>query len=83
MKYSKGEWSIVGLGITYQIYSQGRKNSIAECIYNKGNAQLISAAPELYEALKLVTKFSLIREGCIPIDIIKKIEQALGKAKGD
>ncbi len=50
MNYTKGTWTILRHGLTYQIYCG--KYRVAAGIYNKNNAHLIASAPDMHEALK-------------------------------
>ena len=57
MNYTKkGEWILKQHGITSKILSGDYV--VAEGIFNKANAHLIAAAPEMYEALKAVLEGS-------------------------
>ena len=82
MNYTKGEWEInrlgkIGMPHTYQIFCDGYK--VAGAIFNKANANLIAAAPDMYEALKSVLPL-ITTEWNGPLQ--ERARQALAKAEG-
>ena len=89
MEYTKGEWRATSFEVITDsatiadcVLGQSRQPDITmkECI---ANAQLISAAPDMYEALKEIWGASL---GADTLRVLqpwfKKVEQALSKAEG-
>ena len=54
--FTEGEWYITKHGITYEVFAKPDAKKLAYLvagdIYNKNNAHLIAAAPDLYEACK-------------------------------
>ena len=80
MKYTKGEWKVEGFNVFdndgHSIASCGTysERKHGECITN---AHLISAAPDMYEALKEA------RLHCSGgTNLISRIDQAIAKAEG-
>ena len=58
MKHTKGEWGVRGILLTgLHVYSKDTNYPIAVGIESKEDAQLIAAAPDLYEALKAINKY--------------------------
>lgn len=92
MKYTKGPWEYWGRQVGRpKIYSANRgflitefpKNKNPEPAVNTANAFLISAAPDMYEALKAVLedwKEAMFTEAVMPS--IAKVREALAKAEG-
>ena len=84
MNYTKGEWEVGKHGLTYPI-SCG-KYSVATGIYNKDNANLISAAPGMYEALKDILEQANKTHLPLGADLSDSIKvfgkQAIAKAEG-
>jgi len=84
MNYTKGEWITIKSEIGYTVVELQNKNLVCNC-YNEANAHLISAAPEMYEALKdLMFQFAVAVEQPHSVDtrIYNQAEQALAKAEG-
>ena len=91
-KYTKGPWGVRASG------EVGTKRTLVAIIYpantrmNKANAQLISAAPEMYEAIKSVISFidGLLRYGGVDrdnqealISYHKELKQAIKGVDGE
>lgn len=80
--WTPGEWRVDGGQITSDELHE------MDCIVShvcggKANAHLISAAPDMYEALtELILKVKLIDHEC-EFDLCLDAEQALAKAKGE
>lgn len=88
MNYTKGPWKAEG----NSVFKDEWRNPIATSYdpdytnqlndVSKANAQLISAAPEMYEALRwLVNDLPKNRDWLSP-DLEKLMKQALAKAEG-
>jgi len=78
MEYTKGEWKITewndkrGFNIfTYDAF-------IASVPLSQANANLISAAPDIYEALKATIRIIEVEHLVVPI----KCKEAIAKAEG-
>lgn len=87
--YTKGEWSVSENEIVCYDEPNGEPWYIAivcECVGENGsdtprNARLISAAPEMYEALKLV--WEAVYDYCGPdSEELARVDAALAKAEG-
>ena len=66
--------------VTYEITNNNSESLIATNIMNQGTAQLIAAAPELFEACK----YALKTLSKVDIEIeTTKIHKAINKAEGD
>ena len=96
MKHSKGNWKIGGKYMNVVITDNGEDfpkdtghndvayyggHLIAESICKKADAQLISAAPDLLEALHVVYDAN-IDAPQIPEIVMIKIKKAIDKAEG-
>jgi hypothetical protein len=94
MEYTKGEWKVTkssSFKEQYAIQSVSSNYIIATTFPTIGaksrdNANLISAAPDMYEALKRVEKFlfscSNIGRGCAPnSEFMSSITKVLAKAE--
>ncbi len=97
MEYTK--WKVRQFGKTYQIYIEtpdkprAKEYQVAEGIYNKANAHLISSAPDLLVALQKMGR-QMIEDwealelvGGHPVNerrkrAIKRAEKAISKARG-
>lgn len=72
-KYSKGNWRVQRKRCSYSVASTNGKKHFAVCylsvqyekdeLTQKANAQLISASPDMYEALKKIQKWLLYNRG--------------------
>lgn len=98
MNYTKGEWKVDYGGTIGHIKAVSISGTPTVCRYApppdcassitgeeiEANAHLIAAAPELYEALKFVTKTfeAYCPEAKIHSDAIKAARYALAKAEG-
>src|SRR3990167_4516342 len=102
MNYTKGEWKVQGrflklsafIGTEYSIYSDDNYELARVFLHNgeqKFNAHLISAAPDMYEALKIaeVRIHNEIRHHPeagdyrkILQDELRQVMKALAKAEG-
>jgi hypothetical protein len=97
LKYTKGEWRVEHLKVpTARAFSIGISTEEYDvCTYplgirNKDDAQLISAAPDMYEALKEMVRHPKIEAEtsgswiiCERItERLEKAERALAKAEG-
>ena len=94
MNYSKGKWKVIGSFITAPIKDDESKEEyeIEICkltqyrddIENKANANLIAAAPDMYEALKEIKKLcaGAAYKQEVERQIIGKCFLALHKAEG-
>ncbi len=87
MAYTKGEWAVIEDDATFQVYVPS-KSTVAKIHKRwgddgKANAQLISASPDMYEALKAITsQFSKVDKLYYKDnEIISQAEQALAKAE--
>jgi len=87
MNYTKGE-RYVGSGEEYWYVASKTDDRIIARFRNKDDAALDAAAPTMYEALKLVTTGSDIRDGevgllhCPSREAVLKAFQALALAEG-
>ena len=100
MEYTKGEWKVNGFDkrlVQVDLYDGVNRFGIADCS-NTGllpeqeiaNAQLISAAPEMYEALKVVYELLKMQYSIVlghypnydKYTEIEQVEKALAKAEG-
>lgn len=88
MKHTKGPWRVGDAG--HAVF--GPKDSgmypnapvtILQNLANKGNAHLIAAAPEMFEALLLAEKYFDDNGGHEAYTWLPKIKSALAKARGD
>jgi hypothetical protein len=86
MNYTKGEWKIKG---RYVFSDEKPPRMIAEAkIVNfslkeaGSNANLIAAAPKLYEALKMVVDNHLIEASAENQSIVMAIYEALAEVEG-
>ena len=101
MNYSKGKWKVIGSFITAPIKDDESKEEyeIEICrltqyrddIENKANANLIAAAPDMYEALKDITEFLVAycpATAGLTVDevntwpILNRIQKTIAKAEG-
>lgn len=97
MEFTKGPWRAVGLGSEgYAVFVDvpGRKFPLRAVPRidglsweeGKGNAQLIAAAPDMYEALKdiesKITDFEAGKINWRPDDFLYRVRLALNKADG-
>ena len=90
MNYTKGEWRVVifGLAIIIKTFSQGISRFI--CVLRdqdsdeeiKANANLISAAPEMYEALNNIIAECPTPTSGYEIAVVEIAKKALAKAEG-
>jgi len=89
---TKGEWGVIGNFVAVQM-KDGNSYEICKVSMHdpewKSNAQLITAAPDMYQALKRLTAYAAINPVygiCYPEGShgywIKKAEDALIKAEG-
>lgn len=83
MDYTEGEWTIKQLPITKEVYIVCGTELIAGGL-TEANAHLISASPDLYEALlsALGIMATLDQNKGWVKEISSKIQQALTKAEG-
>jgi hypothetical protein len=88
MKYTPGPWTAEANGV----FKDKQRNPIAS-VYDpehtnhltdiaKANAQLIAAAPEMYEALKAIIESGVIPY-CYSDKLVVAAKQALAKAEGE
>lgn len=83
--YTKGPWvlgEMVDHGFAkygHPIYFNEDYEQVVDFVYKTADANLISAAPDLFEALdKMLDHF----EGSIPLFLFEMAEAAIAKAKG-
>ena len=84
MEYTKGEWKVENFG---ERVLDERGDTIAVMMKMMraealANAQLISAAPELYEAVKQAL-LDIDRTGYTKVHHIVELQNALAKAEGN
>lgn len=90
MEYTKGPWEIIDSTVyglpAFEISSEDKDNWIAYVLDanmpGKANAQLIAAAPMMYEALKLIQESKGNPKMLEAIIIMQRVEEALAKAEG-
>lgn len=90
MNYTKGEWKVYKVAAAYLV-NTGNMVNVADCRL-EANANLIAAAPDMYEALKKIELFlqdpdvKVMAKGLpnqIGLEItFEKCQQALAKAEG-
>lgn len=87
MNYTKGEWKAYKDPLTKETYNIEVKHTGHEKIYteiavayHKCDALLISASPELYEALKILIAW--VEVGHINDEVKETVYKALAKAEG-
>lgn len=93
-KFTSGEWKVSNNGETLKVKT-GDQTTVCQLTFLKGahgmkgrkpegeakaNAHLIAAAPDMYEALKLLVKFCDLYQN---EKVIKNAEAALAKAQGE
>lgn len=81
MNYTKGEWKVVKTGSFKSAHWAVQTQNGIIAATSLTNAQLISAAPDMYEALKLAIE-KLNNEGRAYERTIWVCEEALAKAEG-
>ena len=95
-KFTEGPWIIKNNGYYFDISTSGNMEIADLCssVYSfdknehksggiaEANAQLIAAAPDLYDALENCID-CLGDEFALPVDCIKEAKKALAKARGD
>jgi hypothetical protein len=82
MKHTRGNWEVKGLKV--QILPNDPMNTITICQVfgsptereNMANAKLIAAAPDLLEALNMMTSLVRIKYGNLDKDVYKEIQKA-------
>lgn len=91
-EFTKGPWTAINNGYFFQISIPWETNgevdkycrNIASAYHNEANANLIAAAPDMYEALETVcgacVYVKLAGEKCCEYCVIRK---ALRKARGE
>jgi len=73
-EFEKGPWEVIKSESKYVFYIENKEVGIAKC-YKEADAKLISASPDMYEALKeIVNLYSY----CMPLE---KAKAALTKAE--
>lgn len=86
MEYTKGEWKAYKDDLTKNAYHievvhTGHEKLYTEVAYaySKADAHLISAAPDMYEALKAYVDNALIQDPCL-LPLFIQMKHAIAKA---
>ncbi len=81
-KFTKGTWEVeIIYGDHYTVFAN--EHLVADCFSNEANAQLIAAAPEMYELLKEELIPTSDYGGILSFEREKKIRTLLTRIDGE